>query len=245
MKAAARKLRANFEDIERQNRGESGRRREDDVREFLAQHLPKKLGVASGEIVDSTGGCSPQMDVIICDALNTPLFDSSPSSILVPVEGVYAVIEVASNLTGPKLLADAKKIRQAKELNKAAFLNASYPTRFHYYGRDWDHFPMHGFIFAYRGSNMRLLGEALTALEAETPLEHRVDCFYVLSEGICLSWEGTHWGTAPWATSTRMPVHDSFGDSGVLLLWFLRAIMDPLAGAAVNHIGLGPYSSFP
>lgn len=89
---------AHFEGIKRKHRGETGRRREDDLREFLRSFLPERLGIGSGEIAASDGSVSPQMDLIVYDALETPLLNQAKSSIVVPVEGIFGVIEVSSRL---------------------------------------------------------------------------------------------------------------------------------------------------
>src|SRR4051794_10896156 len=94
MEAWAERMRAQFDSIRRKHRGELGRRREDDVRAWLREFLPARLAVDTGEIAATDGSVSPQMDLIIYDALETPLLEHSESSVVVPVEGVYGVIEV-------------------------------------------------------------------------------------------------------------------------------------------------------
>lgn len=121
MRAWARRMWAQFEDIQRQHRWESGRRREDDVREFLEAFLPQRLAIGTGEIVAVDGQVSPQIDLIVYDWLYTPLLDRSPSSVVVPVEGVYGVIEVSSRLDRTKLQADVEKIRAVKRMTKTAY----------------------------------------------------------------------------------------------------------------------------
>jgi hypothetical protein len=77
IRSAARNLRSRFEDIQRQHRGEQGNQREDDLREFLTSLLPKRFALSKGEIIATEGpeSRSPAMDIIVYDALNTPLVD--------------------------------------------------------------------------------------------------------------------------------------------------------------------------
>ncbi|WP_375154242.1 DUF6602 domain-containing protein [Paenarthrobacter sp. CM16] len=49
-----------------------GTEAEDVLREFLAAHLPDSIGVANGQIVDSLGSESRQVDVILYDKARTP-----------------------------------------------------------------------------------------------------------------------------------------------------------------------------
>jgi hypothetical protein len=73
------------------------------------------MGVGTGEIAASNGERSPQMDVIVYDAINSPVIHRSESGgIIVPVEGVHAVVEVTRHLDGRKLAQDAAKVASVK-----------------------------------------------------------------------------------------------------------------------------------
>ena len=78
--------------------GDRGDNREHILREFLAAHLPKKYGVAKGQIITKTGQTSHSADIIIYDAVTTPVLYSEKTAI-VPIEGVYGIIEVKSSLS--------------------------------------------------------------------------------------------------------------------------------------------------
>src|SRR5258708_28234929 len=83
--------------------GDKGENREDILRDFLKEHLPKRYGVVKGEIITSTGQRSHAVDIIVYDALNCPLLYSG-KTVVVPVEGVYGIIEVKSRLSKAELL---------------------------------------------------------------------------------------------------------------------------------------------
>jgi hypothetical protein len=55
---------------------EFGTNREEVVREFLSLHLPKRLGVSTGFVFDSSGAVSKQMDVVIYDCNDCPRFET-------------------------------------------------------------------------------------------------------------------------------------------------------------------------
>jgi hypothetical protein len=79
--------------------GERGMSRETILRTFLADHLPRKFVVDTGFVFDCTGRCSEQMDIIIADANNCPLFQDAGGRHFFPAEGVVAVGQVRSSAT--------------------------------------------------------------------------------------------------------------------------------------------------
>ena len=94
---------------------------EQPVRSRLEQILPRGIGVGSGCVVDSEGGTSHQMDVVLYERELCPVFcvNDSPETTYYPCEGVLAVGEVKSTI-GKRELANAfKKIRSVKALKRA------------------------------------------------------------------------------------------------------------------------------
>lgn len=81
------------------HRGEKGRKREHGLAMFLREYLPERYGVASGEVIPHLGDIpSPQCDIIVYDRATCPVIGRFDAVQQVPVEGVYAVIEVKSQL---------------------------------------------------------------------------------------------------------------------------------------------------
>jgi hypothetical protein len=95
--------------------GDKGENREEFLRDFLSENLPKKFGVAKGEIITNDGIHSHSADIIIYDAINCPLLFSGKTKIL-PIEGVYGIIEVKSGLSKEELVIDCNKIAKFKSL---------------------------------------------------------------------------------------------------------------------------------
>lgn len=95
--------------------GDKGENREHILREFLVNHLPKKYGVTKGEVITKSGQHSHSADIIIYDAVNCPVLYSEKTSI-VPVEGVYGVIEVKSSLSKAEFIGAARQIESFKRL---------------------------------------------------------------------------------------------------------------------------------
>jgi hypothetical protein len=98
-----------------QHSGDKGENREEILMDFLQKHLPKRYGVTKGEVITKEGKRSHAIDVIIYDAMNCPVLYSGKTSIL-PVEGVYGIIEVKSSLSKAEFEDAASKIASFKQL---------------------------------------------------------------------------------------------------------------------------------
>jgi len=83
---------------------EKGLGNEQALRDLLVWFLPRRFGIGKGKIVNSKGEMSRQLDIIIYDALQCPtLFIDENENQILPVEGVYGVIEVKTTLTASTL----------------------------------------------------------------------------------------------------------------------------------------------
>lgn len=94
--------------------GEEGRFLENVIRVFLNRHLPKNLRALSGFILrpaalvgdndtrrlrdQKTDKHSPQLDIIVYDVGNYPVFEQFEDFAIVPPEGVYAIISIKKRL---------------------------------------------------------------------------------------------------------------------------------------------------
>jgi hypothetical protein len=86
---------------------EKGLGNEQALRELLRNFLPGKYGVAKGKVVNALGQRSRQCDIIIYDRMQCPnLFIDENDNQILPIEGVYIVIEVKTTLTS-SILKDA------------------------------------------------------------------------------------------------------------------------------------------
>lgn len=84
---------------------------------FLIDILSKKYQIAKGKAIDSNGKTSEQIDLIIYDALYSPLiFISEGGEKYIPAESIYATIEVKPTLTKEYLEYANKKIKSVKDL---------------------------------------------------------------------------------------------------------------------------------
>lgn len=164
------------------HRGDRGENREQILRDFLSAHLPRRYGVTKGEIITKTGQHTHSADIIIYDALNTPVLYSDATAVL-PIEGVYGIIEVKSRLSKAEFLDAASKISAFKQLapRELTVIETRYHVTVHRPSRPF------GIVLGYQ-----LDGNSLTSLQQnwaeENARVHDVNYFVnavaVLGEGV-------------------------------------------------------------
>jgi hypothetical protein len=65
---------------------------------LLDDHLPSRYRVAKGFVIDSHGGVSDEIDLVVYDRQYSPLLFNRDGVLYVPAESVYAVLEVKQQL---------------------------------------------------------------------------------------------------------------------------------------------------
>lgn len=93
-----------------------GRAREQLLATFFRNHVPPRLAVVRGEIVDTHGLSSGETDLIFADT-NSPAFGVAGEAV-VPAEAAVGACEVKSSLSGDNLKDAVKKIRSIKRLTR-------------------------------------------------------------------------------------------------------------------------------
>ena len=80
------------------HRPSAGDLRESVVKKFLLEHLPDRFGVTTGFAISVGGDVSRQADLMVVDKMNnSPLYGGFGNE-LWPIESIYAIIEVKTNL---------------------------------------------------------------------------------------------------------------------------------------------------
>jgi hypothetical protein len=93
-----------------------GKNRENFVKNFLQIVLPPKLkNIYDGEIIDKNGNRSGQLDLIIIRD-DAPCLDYGGSNTYL-AEGVFAVIEIKSNLDKAKLIEAKNTLEKVSKLD--------------------------------------------------------------------------------------------------------------------------------
>ena len=113
-----------------QHKGEDGRFVEDLLREYLSRYLPNGLEVLTGFILRpavKTGKTgkerksdldrhSTQLDIIVFDSANFPVFQRFGSSVIVPPEGVVGIISVKKHLNDADIKKECEALFNAASL---------------------------------------------------------------------------------------------------------------------------------
>lgn len=82
--------------------GLKGDENEEAVRDFLKKYLPRTYNLGNGEIIDSKGHYSKEVDIAICNQFHPFTYSPNGRGVLF-IEGVDGVVEIKSQLTDSHL----------------------------------------------------------------------------------------------------------------------------------------------
>lgn len=181
----SQKLQTDFEiSSEINHQGNKGTYRESALRDFLnSGRLPKRYGIGTGEIIGPTRNVSKQSDLVIYDQLDgmSLLYDENVQ--IFPIESVFGVIEVKSQLSKVELIKSLENIKSVKSLcpdesvtkTTNSFMSVTYPRPKPF-----------GIVFAYSLSNNSLesLLDNLREWEKENDKKYWPNLVVVIGEGI-------------------------------------------------------------
>jgi hypothetical protein len=157
-------------------------------REFLAEHLSRRLSVGQGEVIDLSGSKSRQLDVVIATD-DQPFHDPPSEPGLFIVEGVYAVGEVKSVLTTGELADIIKKGKSVKNLQKPPLAVGAMAVATDSDGTRWIDGPPPFFAFAFETNvAVKTLLDRLRDVGEPTP----VDAVFVLGKGTAINFGDGH-----------------------------------------------------
>ena len=121
LQLSGRRMRADLAERLVPHGGELGSGREEIIRRFLQDYLPKKFEVSAGFAFDSHGKVSKQLDIIIANSFECPLFRNCRRQPLFAVESIVAVGQVKSSMTSRKQFRSAlENIASVKALDRSA-----------------------------------------------------------------------------------------------------------------------------
>lgn len=241
MRANLRKIRASFD-----HPGMIGTSGEEIVVDFLNQLLPISVRAVTGKAVDSNGGRSKQLDVIIYDTMRTPLLFSSAQGTqrLVPTEGIIAVVEVKTRLNRKELAGCSENCASIKKLDRSAFLPDINGRTYDAYGARWTTPPVYYSVFAFESDG--LYAEMLNdEVGQEYELHEQIDSVICLDRGLCLNASAELAGTgqdsaietqylaSPSPGSIRMNIETS----KALVVWYgvlASTILERIPGPSID-----------
>lgn len=196
--------------------GSKGTIREDQVADFLREQLPGRYQVVRGELIDSEGNRSRQLDTIIIDRNSAAPFlrGRDTSEWILPVEAALAVIEVKSQLNSTELRSIAENvvsIHQLRPWNKKFSVVAGYREELAASSAPRLQYSVFAFgtDLVERTWAATELSRARLALKRVGAMAVQLDRLLVLNRGMLHVAKGTA------LTS---------GEQGVLLDWFLTLV---------------------
>lgn len=87
----------------------------------LREFLPGRYGVAKGQVMDSLGDTSQQIDLLVYDSQYTPLLAKTANGdLFVPAEAVYAVFEVKQEMNRKFMDYAGEKIASVRDLHRTS-----------------------------------------------------------------------------------------------------------------------------
>lgn len=157
----------------------AGECREELVKDFLQGHLPKRFGVSTGFAISTEGMFSCEADLLVVDHQNNaPLYPDNRKS-LWPVEAIYALIEVKTNLNRTDLKDAICKGRKFKSLQRQ-FCDVSQPPL----QRIKDSLFV---IWAFEAPSAATLKSNVTELLSDVPVKEQPDFIIVPNHLVALS----------------------------------------------------------
>ena len=235
-----------FRSISISHPGDKGTSREDLLKNFLVDndYLPKKYGVSKGSsyVISSSGHKSAQVDLLIYDIMNCPKLLTLNDIQFFPVESVYGIIEVKSNLDSKKTLFDAlEKIASYKKIpfeKKAAYKYGSFKV---------ETSASHGFgiIFAYDATlKWKTIFEYLEEFQDKVNKNEWPNLVCILNQGMIMQSNTERSilssnGIEKSEKNALMGIPSGYGN----LLNFYLMLMDLLVNSYLPTMNISEYAS--
>jgi hypothetical protein len=101
--------------------------------ELFQTYLPKRYQAAKAHVVDSLGGFSEQIDVLVFDRQYSPFIFVYEGQTFVPAESVYAAFEAKQTITAPLVAYAKKKVASVRSLHRTSLpiphAGGTYPAK--------------------------------------------------------------------------------------------------------------------
>jgi hypothetical protein len=192
--ALAVKLLADFKATRRiTHGGTQGAVREAFVRAFLRRYIPRRFEIGSGLSIDSDGRQGKQIDIAIFDTWFAPTLFTSDDQHLIPVENLYAIIEVKSTLDATGLEQAVEHFAQIRKLRRVYFDSNLGFSRLK---------PEVLFaLFAYDGLSLDSIVKHLRNAYARSPAHDQIHSVYLLGKGVAV--RGASQGQTPYSSRSK------------------------------------------
>lgn len=248
MKSISKKMKIDYEELSQglQHSGLKGDNRENIVKDFLEKYLHKRFGVVKGEIMATNGKTSKQQDVIIYDFGRCPLLYNEKEIQVLPVEGVYVVIEVKSTLDEKELIKSIKNISSVKKLPKKAFIDEKSVIESFIceLGEKKNYFNTMGILFAFSSKlTLKTLKKKLKEhyKKLKVPPKQQIDFIFILDRGLLIHFDKKN---KEISTTVELKTDLSIVDTKEGLLLFYLLLMERLGAISTPPISINDYATF-
>lgn len=185
LSSAGKKLKGDFDFLKETNPhyAERGAEAQEILIKFLNNHLPKRYAASTGIIIDNQNNISPQVDVIIYDAVNSPVYRKDERIMILPSDNAAVAIEVKSSLSKKELEDAGQKIKKVKNLKKTSITNVDQEVT----KSGLVITQTLGVVFAYTSStSLETLAENLVDINKSIEAHCWIDLIIVLDKGTIL-----------------------------------------------------------
>lgn len=192
------------------------------LRLFLQKFFPPSIGVARGFIVDSDDNISNELDIIIFDKNKTPVFYSAGDLRIIPIETVYAVIEVKTKITSSIIKKQIfPHLESINVLNKKALLDPD-EKMLDTKAKKFEAPIMYG-VFAFSSSKLSDITDTINDYYSKNDKKpkEKIDSICVLGKGVIFHMYKV---VIPFASSSSEM--KSFNNTNGALKWFFGMIND-------------------
>lgn len=165
--------------------GTQGSVNEDHWIDILRAYLPKRYEVATGFVIDSKGGRSQQVDVVVFDKHFTPTLLDQQNHRYIPAEAVYAVFESKPHIDKSYLEYAGDKAAFVRRLHRTSVAISHAGGTF----KPKEPFPIVAGILAPKSSWVDGLGETFKKHLPQSA-DERLDCGCALEDGAFDSFDG-------------------------------------------------------
>lgn len=182
IESMAKKMSIDYQEVTNhiEHMGVRGSSRENILREYIRQLLPQKFAVGNGIVTDVNGTQSKQQDFFVYDAFNSPIFLRMESSCVIPVESVYATVEVKSTLTKETLKQSIENIKSVKQLEITVLKNSIFiPSQYNF---------ILGTVFSYTSdSAIETVAQNVDEICRDVPKDKQPSVICILDKGLIVN----------------------------------------------------------
>ncbi len=100
--------------------GAKGATAEANWKAMLNDHLPSRYGVSKAFVIDSGGGLSEEIDLVIHDRQYSPLLFNRDGALYIPAESVYAILEIKQELDKGTVAYAGEKAASVRALKRTS-----------------------------------------------------------------------------------------------------------------------------